>query len=695
MNNDNPPLRAAVVGCGRIAEHHLKFLAHRHDIELAAVADTDILRARQISEKYGVRSFFSSIDELLDAGGADVIHIVTPPQYHFEQARKAIEKGVHVLVEKPITLSFAETEKLFNLAAEMKVKICPDFINLFNPIVLDAKTAIRQASPGRLIHAECYLATDLNDPEMRETAGLHWSYRLPGGVMQNYITHLLYMVLDWIGSSKRITTYPRNFGALPQSLTDHLDILIEGEKANAKITLTHVPSHENYYVKLFFEKGTVLIDFITQTFTFEQVSGLPRMASRVLSNFIKSRQLVGGSLSNVYRFLRKRIISYQGLKFLIDSFYAYVGRDAVCPVSKDLALEVSRAEEEVLKNAGKVHFESVSRESDRKFVTRPERILVTGATGYVGTEVVRRLISAGYDVLAYVRKTSRTGPLESMGAGIAEGDIRDARALTDAARGSDAIIHIAAALRGSKSFLTDCTVRGTQNVVEAARAACVKRVIYISSFSVYDYLRAKNGSVITEESPLEQRGELRGISSLAKRQAEDIALSNLSGEGPAWTILRPSLIFGNGRDLVSLVGPRIGNFVLSFGTKRKHLKLVHIGDVASAVVSALQNESTRNRMFNLSHEDMITVADLVRDCFGRSPLKRYRMIYVPYSIGLLGIALLRTLQAVTGKGFGMNTVRLAYLCRDLTAESRAFRSATGWRNGGPLLSQLMEEARRG
>lgn len=686
------PFKVGIIGCGRVAEHHLKFLVQSKKVQVVGLVDKNINQARKLGEKYGIQNLFSSIDNLLNFGAIDALHITTPPQYHFEQACKAIERGIHLFIEKPITLSFDNTQKLYTLAEDKNIKICPDFINLFNPIILEAKKFIQQNNLGRLIHAECYLSVNLNDPELKEAIGLHWSYTLPGGVMQNNITHPIYLVMDWIGHAKSITVYPRQFGILPQELTNHIDILINGEKANGKITITVVPKHENYYLRLFFDKGTVTVDFVTQTYTIEKVNNLPRSVNRVMTNFVRSHQLTGGSIRNVLRFLQKKIVPYYGLKYLIESFYGWIDGNNVSPISKELSLEVSYAEENIVNRAGKVHFDNHPRPSTQKGISKKEKILVTGGTGYVGSEVIRQLVDAGYHVRAYVRKTSHTDALENLGVELVYGDIREAEILKQAAQGMDVIVHFAAALKGSKSFMLDCTVNGTINVAEAARQAKVKRVIYISSFSVYDYLYTKNGKVITEESLLETQGEKRGTYSWVKRQAEDIALSNLSGDGPAWTILRPSLIFGNGHDLTSLVGPKIGNLVISFGRRRKHLKLIHVNDVAKAILLALDNDSTCNRVFNLSHEDHITVNDLVKKCFKKSSLKKYHVVYAPYSAGLIGIVMLKILKALLGRGPNMNRVRLAYLCRDLLADSKAFRNATGWNPENELLTQLIKEA---
>ena len=687
-------MKIGIIGCGRIAKHHLKFLVKRMDVEIVGLVDKDINKAKQLGDKYRIANIFSSVDELLDFGVVDVLHILTPPQYHLEIALKAIKKGIHILVEKPVTLSFQDTKKIFTFAEDNNVKICPDYIHLFNPIVLEAKRAIRQNNLGRLMHAECYMSVDLNMVELKETIGFHWSYELPGGIMQNYITHPLYLILDWIGQPKEITSYRQQFNTLHQELTDHIDVLIKSKKANGKITLTLASKQENYYLKLFFKRGTVTIDFISQTTLLEKMSSLPGSVNRVMINFVRSRQLLTGSIRNVFRFLLKKMVSYQGLENLIESFYGWINNDNDCPISKELTLYVSYAEENILKQSCKVHFNCHPKKSTQKNITKSDKILITGATGYLGTEVTRQLVNAGYYIRAYVRKTSNTETLEKLGVELFYGDIRELKVLKKAAQGMSIIIHIAAALKGTEDFIIKSCVIGTKNIAEAALFTNIERVIYISSFSVYEYFHIKNGTILNEKSQLETHSEQRGTSSRAKRLAEDIALSNLHPGKPTWTILRPSLIFGNDLDLASLIGPKIGNYIFSFGKKGKHKKLIYIKDVANAILLVIKNDSTCNSIFNLSHKDQITVNDIVKKCFKKSKLKKYHVVYVPYSIGLVGILALKIIKGLSGKGPNMNRIRLSYSCKDLLATSQAIYIATGWEPEDKLLVQLMKEAEK-
>ena len=120
--------------------------------------------------------------------------------------------------------------------------------------------------------------------------------------------------------------------------------------------------------------------------------------------------------------------------------------------------------------------------------------------------------------------------------------------------------------------------------------------------SVYDCLKPRDGEAIREESPLEECPQLRGTYSLAKRRAEDVALARLRDLRPQWTNLRPSVIVGGRHDVFSPLGKKFRQSNALYGFKAKILNLVHVEDVASAVVKLVENCAAGGRIFNLSGE---------------------------------------------------------------------------------------------
>jgi nucleoside-diphosphate-sugar epimerase len=209
----------------------------------------------------------------------------------------------------------------------------------------------------------------------------------------------------------------------------------------------------------------------------------------------------------------------------------------------------------------------------------------------------------------------------------------------------------------------------------------------MSSFSVYDFAKLHDGEVITETSPLEEEPESRGAYSLGKRRAEDVALSHLADSTIPWTILRPSLIVGQGRDLFAPVGAKVGNILVCLGHPRKRLLLIHIEDVTAAVLQLLQHKQTQGQVYTLSHHPL-TVREYVDTCIRRSRSQALRVLYVPYFVARLGGWMAALVQKLIPLGPSLNRRRLLSLYRDAGANSTLLQQHTGWQPAGALLERL-------
>jgi 2-alkyl-3-oxoalkanoate reductase len=688
-NESEPPvLRVGIAGCGRVAQYHLRFISKIKNARVVGLADRDEGSARRLGELYGIRNVYSSLEELLESMTLDVLHILTPPAFHYVQAVAAIDRGLHVFIEKPCALSAHDAKDLYDRAEAKGVLLCPDFIQLFHPVYEHALSLIESGQLGGVVHIESHLSLDLDIPELHEAIGLHWSYNLPGGVLHNYLTHPLYLTLYWLGPPRDITVSADSYGALPQGLTDHLHIRLEGENCTASVVLSGAIQPAFYYVQIFCEHGSVFVNFDTSTVLITRKNVLPRSLSRATVNFQQAYQLSSWAIRNIINFLRHKLVPYQGLQNLIPRFYSSVRDGTKLPVSRELAIAVTQVEEAVFGRVGKLQPDTRNRPSNQLSVRHPEKVLVTGASGYVGSQVVQQLVKEGYYVRALVRGLSRTESLERLGVELIYGDVRDLSSLRNAAEGMDILIHLAAGLRGTPGFVLDSCVQGTKNVAVAARSAGLKRVIYMSSMAVYDYAKLRDSDIITEETLLEPCPELRGTYSLAKRRAEDVALSHLYDTSPAWTILRPSVIVGKGHDIFAPVGLKVGNVLVCLGSARKHLRLIHVEDVGAAILGLIHNKGTSGHVFTLSHPGSLTFRDYVERYIRQQGYKSMVAFYVPYWLASLGMMAIMGLRKLTGKGPSISARRLAYLYRDVHVNSSAIKEQTGWQPCGNLLERL-------
>ncbi|MGG8498064.1 Gfo/Idh/MocA family oxidoreductase [Tenacibaculum sp. TC6] len=132
-------LKAGVLGAGHLGKIHLRLLQQSEKYELVGFFDPHTENAQKVAQEFGY-TLFNSVDELIDA--VDVVDIVTPTLSHFECAKKAIEKGKHIFIEKPIANTVQEAEAIRTLASQNHVIGQVGHVERFNPAFTAVKDMI-------------------------------------------------------------------------------------------------------------------------------------------------------------------------------------------------------------------------------------------------------------------------------------------------------------------------------------------------------------------------------------------------------------------------------------------------------------------------------------------------------------------------------------------------------------------------
>jgi dihydroflavonol-4-reductase len=249
-------------------------------------------------------------------------------------------------------------------------------------------------------------------------------------------------------------------------------------------------------------------------------------------------------------------------------------------------------------------------------------ILVTGATGFVGSAVARRLVQHGLEVRVLVRPGSDRRNIDGLDVDVATGDLADRDSLERAAKGCAALFHVAADYRlwtrdPQGMFATN--VDGTRDVLRAAAEAGATRVVYTSSVAVLG-LRA-TGDPADEETPV-AFADMIGPYKQSKFRAEAEVRRLVADEGIPVVIVNPSMPVGpgdvkptpTGRMIVEAASGRVPAYVDS------GLNVVHVDDVATGHLLAFERGEVGER-YVIGGEDM-SLRDIL--CFvtaaaGRQP----------------------------------------------------------------------------
>jgi dihydroflavonol-4-reductase len=227
-------------------------------------------------------------------------------------------------------------------------------------------------------------------------------------------------------------------------------------------------------------------------------------------------------------------------------------------------------------------------------MSHQEKILVTGASGFVGSAVARKLVEAGYSVRALVRGASPRGHLAGLDLEFFEGDLRDRKSVEGAAAGMRYVFHVAADYRlwaRDRSEIFASNVEGTRNLMEAALGAGVERVIYTSSVATIA-VRA-DGTAADETTPLREEQGI-GAYKRSKIAAERLVETMVAERGlPA---------------VIEAAKGRIPAFIDT------GLNLVHVDDVASGHLAALRRGKIGGR-YILGGQDVL-FSQMLRDIAG-------------------------------------------------------------------------------
>ncbi len=259
------------------------------------------------------------------------------------------------------------------------------------------------------------------------------------------------------------------------------------------------------------------------------------------------------------------------------------------------------------------------------------RILITGATGFVGAHVARMAAAQGAELRLLTRKTSNVGNLPA-GADVVVGDLREPERFAAALQGCDALIHVAADYRlwvPDPAEMYKANVEGTRELLRLARKAGVRRVVYTSSVATMGFDRA--GTVVDEETPVSV-ADMIGHYKRSKWMAEEVALE-AARAGQEVMVLNPTTPIGSmdtkptptGRIVVDFLN---GNFPAYVETG---LNLVDVEEIARMHLVALER-GTPGERYILGGENL-TLKEILDRLAGMTGLKSPGM-KVPHAVAM-------------------------------------------------------------
>jgi 2-alkyl-3-oxoalkanoate reductase len=315
-----------------------------------------------------------------------------------------------------------------------------------------------------------------------------------------------------------------------------------------------------------------------------------------------------------------------------------------------------------------------------------QRVLVTGASGFVGGHVVQALRARGLAVRCLVRPTSRTEFIRPSPSELAVGDIMDPQSLTAALDSVDAVVHCAGSTRApARRDYFQINEQGTRNVLTACgrRGGRIAKIVHISSLAAIG--PSLDGLPVTEESsphPVNYYGE-------SKLAAQRLAVSSM-GKMPIAIVIPPAVYGPGDHGFLPYFKLVARGIVLLPGKEVRYLSLIYSRDLAEAVVDVLCSERTVGRAYFVEDGCAHTWAS-VAEAIGRALSRQPRSISLPVPV-FRGIGWLGDFgAAISGKPWLISSQKIrellqpAWLC-----SSQQLRDELAFRPQFPLECGIRE-----
>jgi predicted dehydrogenase/nucleoside-diphosphate-sugar epimerase len=595
-NNIAAPVRIAIVGCGAVTEgFHLPVLAGHPGVVIAALVDPDLARAQRLASLYHVPVVLPSIDTL-DATLADAALLATPPFLHAPGSIELLRRGLHVLVEKPMALSPADARRMTQTARDYSRVLSVGLFRRLLPAVRLFRAALDAGQIGEPLNVTAEIG-DAYTWQLTTLAGMQRE-RAGGGILVDMGAHVLDLLLYICGATPTLVHYTDNAGeGVETDCAIELGLSRQGTFIPAHVELSRMRTLANtirvegtagWIEWAFGERSRLRLSTASGSYV-DTVSGAPR------EHLLEARWQDDSEQ-----------FGYEGFRAQIDDFVNAITLGTPSQLSGDSVLPSVALMEECYasrKPLVEPWFTDGLPVPHGRSESRP-RVLVTGASGFIGARLCERLYFSGeYDVRALIRNPGRAVRLARMPIEFAVGDLSSPDDLTRAMAGCDMVVHAGIGTSWRESERVAVNVEGTTNIVNAAMKAGVKRFVHLSTLALYG---DEVTGTITEETAIHPKKEWDYARS--KHAAERVVLDAAARGLPA-VVHRVAVVYGP-HNLTIVARPLqqlAKNRLALVECEDVPSNTIYVDNLCEGIACSLRADSSANgQIFLLSDDDGFT-----------------------------------------------------------------------------------------
>jgi len=667
----NRKMTAGLLGAGYISEFHVRGLRRLPNVEIVGVADTSLDRAKELAERHGLPATFSSLAELQRLK-PDVIHILTPPDAHADNAIEALQGGSHVLVEKPLATSVEDCDRIAAAATAAGKTVCVGHSLLRDPFFERALDIARSGAIGDVLGVDHFRSQVY---PRYEGGPLPPQYRQGGFPFRDLGVHSLYMLEAFLGQIHDVAPQlgpPSNDGCPRYK---EWRALVRCERGIGQLYMSWNVLPLQDMLLIHGTRGVIRADIFGMSVTVRKTSRLPDHAERVLNTFNEGRRMATQIMGNVLRVVRKKLLHYHGLQMVVGEFYKSLEAGTPPPVTIEQARPIVDWTERVARQADLAQEQFVSGFSHGGTA----KVLVTGATGFIGNHLLQRLLEEKGRVRILVRRAPSNEVLNDDRVEVALGDLGDPADVDRAVEGISELYHLGAAVEGHPEDFQCATVVGTRNIVESSLRHGVEKLIYMSSLSVLDAAKARPRDKITEDWPLEPFPECRGAYSQTKLAAEQLVLEAVRTRGLRAILLRPGEVIGPDRPFMSgAVAIETGSRLVVLGNGKATLPLVWVEDLVDAIVAAGKSDLFDGSVFHIVDSEEVP-QDEIAQHYLRTTHQEKSIVHLPLSVLYTAAGGATAAARTLGRSSPITPYRIRSAVGSRHFDCSSISKALGWR----------------
>lgn len=608
--------RVALLGAGYIADWHLNALRRVPNVDVTAVCDVSQSAAEALAARTSGAAIFTSVDALVDAGFADAVHILTPPQHHFALADTLMDAGLAVFAEKPLALSAGDCRALGAKSATKKIPFGVNHNFLMLPSYDRLQKDIERRALGPISSVDVTWQFPL--PPLRSGPYGLWMLREPGNLLFEIGSHLFGFVAHLLGDMEISSVDLRHPIVIPGGVTHYQSWTVNGVAGGAAVTINMslIEGYDDRSITVRGLGGLAHYNYAHDTYRFTRAPMQDIVAAPFAAQMSVAGQAIRSGVVNAARQIRSaNMLAPYGLSMTraISSFYQAVqsGGGVDERLSVDVAERATRGIEAAIAKARPEDHAVPVKQPDAGAIYEPlgKTVLVIGGSGFIGRALTTKLADDGYNVRVFSRGSGAGLERADGRVSVATGSLKSREDLLNAMEGVDGVFHLARADEKTWSGYLENDVGVTKLIGACCLEAGVRRLVYTGTIDSYD--ASQPDRAITEETPFDENLEERNLYARSKAACEAALLAMREESGLPLVIVRPGIVIGPGGPLQhwGIAMWRGASACKLWGDGKNIMPFVLNEDVADGLVRAITTPDIDGRSFNLIGDPMLSARD--------------------------------------------------------------------------------------